>query len=75
MIDIEIPPEVLDAMEKPLTYPAGTRVRAINAMRLAAALAAWPGASLCPIPHWPGPGQEITQRQSIILPLPQEERT
>jgi len=25
---------------------------------IAAGLAAWSGASLCPIPHWPGLGQE-----------------
>ena len=68
MIDPKmIPDEVLEAMVRPVTYPSGASVKHINALRLAAALNAWPrmhiGAPwVIGIPNAP----------SIILPLPKE---
>ena len=38
-----------------------------------AMLEAWPGMGIHPVPHWPGPNQEVVQVPSIILPLPPQE--
>lgn len=42
---------------------------------VAAALNAWPGMGIHPVPHWPGPNQEVVQVPSIILPIPPQEKT
>ena len=64
----QIPDEVLEAMARPVTYPSGASVKYINALHLAAALAAWPGMSVAPIPRF-RPYKEAETLQHIILPL------
>lgn len=58
----QIPDEVVEAMARPVTYPSGASVKYINALHLAAALAAWPGTEI---------NQRICSRgtEYIILPL------
>ncbi len=42
---------------------------------IAAALNAWPGASISYRPHWRGRDQEVALVECLILPLPQEGRS
>ena len=64
----EIPAAVIHELTKPLTYPAGTRVQTIEAMRFIAALKAWPG--MDHISGWQTIGGWRNAR--IILPITQE---
>lgn len=41
---------------------------------VAAALNAWPGNGICPIPHWPGPHKEVEQRPCLILPIQEPQK-
>ena len=60
-----IPDEVVEAMMQPLTYPMGTLPATIHRKRIAAALAAWPGAKIESFAWAHGPDY-------IYFPLPPE---
>jgi hypothetical protein len=64
----QIPDEVLEAMARPVTYPSGASVKYINALHLASALAAWPGAHTSMKPKMVKPGV-FAPMEYIGLPL------